>query len=90
MQKKKDIDYHFFLGYFKSIRSLIVTALAKGVGKTSINKTDLGKFLITEPPLAIQNNVGVVVRGVESRRSQIRVELKESEAAQAAAVEEAI
>lgn len=90
LQKKKEIDYHFYLGYFKSIRALIVTGLAKGASKTSINKTDLGKFLITEPPLEIQRRVGDVVRVVESRRSAIRLELKESEVEQAAAVEEAI
>ena len=91
LQQKKDaIDYHFYLGYFKSIRALIVTALAKGASKTSINKTDLGKFLITRPPLAAQKSVGDVVRTVEERRSAIRDEMKASEIEQATAVEGAI
>lgn len=89
-QKNEEIDYHFYLGYFKSIRSLIVTALAKGASKTSINKTDLGKFLITSPPADVQKKVGDVVRGVEERRLAIRAELKASEIDQANAVEESI
>ena len=91
LQQKKDlIDYHFYLGYFNSIRSLVVMALAKGASKTSINKTDLGKFLITKPPYEIQLKVGDVVRTVEKRRSLIREEMKASEIEQAKAVEAAI
>lgn len=88
--KNQQIDYHFYLGYFKSIRALLVTALAKGASKTSINKTDLGRFLITRPPLEVQLRVGETVKKVESKRSAMRDEMKASEIQQAKAVEGAI
>lgn len=89
-QKKQPIDFHFYLGYFKSIRSLIVTALAKGASKTSINKTDLGKFLITEPPYDAQQKVGDFVRSLEERRSRMKDDLRVAEAQQASIVEDSI
>ncbi len=88
-QKDKPVDYHFYLGYFKSIRTLMVTALAKGASKTSINKTDLGKFLITAPPIGIQKKVGETIRDIEYRRFKIREELRKTEIEQALVVESA-
>jgi type I restriction enzyme M protein len=90
LKEKKPVDYHFYLGYFKSIRSIIVTALAKGASKTSINKTDLGKFLITEPPYDTQTSVGDYIRTLEARRSEMREELRAAEAEQASIVDAAI
>lgn len=89
-RKQEPIDLHFYLGYFKSIRSLLVTALAKGASKTSINKTDLGKFLVTQPPIDVQSKVGDIVREVEKRRRALREELTRSELEQASAVDSII
>lgn len=89
-RKNETSDYHFYLGYFKSIRPLLVTALAKGASKTSINKTDLGKFLVTQPPFEVQSSVGDVVRKVERHRTNLRNQLHASEIEQAESVAAAI
>ncbi len=89
-ERDEPLDLHFYLGYFKSVRQLLVTALAKGASKTSINKSDLGKFLVTSPPLAAQIDVGDFVRDLERRRKEIRDELIAAEREQAAIVEAAI
>jgi len=66
-KRKAQSDLLFYLYYFRNIRVQLVKALAKGVSKPSINKTDFANFLIDSFDSEQQKKMGMEIREIRKK-----------------------